>query len=335
MFKIWLFLKNVTMKRVLITGGTGFIGKHLAKRLCGRKNTRLVCLVRKESREEDIAFLEQLGVGLKYCDLRDAASLKGLCRDIDTVFHLAAKIQGRKHEESAFYDLNVNGTENLVKECKKFKVRKFIHISTVGVYGPVENATEETELNPGTAYERTKTEAEDVVLNSGLDYVIVRCGSIFGPHDKQFRLAFLLANTGIVPLIGNANAMMQPLFIKDLVSILEQLMDSNIKNEILIAAGNKQVTLKEFIRMMTGKRGVLFIPFPRALCSPLCRGGDVLERALHRGLPWDSKKYSTFTESRTFDISKLKQMIHPRFTDLQIAVDETREWILHSGENPP
>lgn len=318
--------------RVLITGGTGFIGKHLAKRLCGRKNTKAVCLARKESREEDIAFLERLGVELKYGDLRDAASVDGLCYNIDIVLHLAAKIKGRPHEESAFYELNVKGTKNLISECKRSKVKKFIHISTVGVYGPVENATEERELNPGTPYERTKAEAEKVVLDSGLDYVIVRAGSIFGQFDTQFRPAFMLANKAIVPLLGKADARMQPLFVKDLVSILEKIMHSNIKNEILIAAGNKEITIKEFVRMMAGKRRVRFMPFPRALCSPLCRMGDALERALHMELPLDSKKYGTFTKSRTFDISKLKRMISPGFTDLETAVDKTREWMLKNRE---
>ena len=315
------------MKRVLLTGGTCFIGKHLAKRLCDRGNLRLVCLVREESSKKNIAFLERLEIELRYGDLCDAPSLKGLADNVDCVFHLAAKARGNDHDESAYYDINVRGTENLVKECKRCSVKRFIHISTTHVYEPVVNGTEETEINPDTPYGRSKAAAEKIIVASGLDYVIVRAANIFGSYDPTILLPFKLAKRGVFPIVGRADARIQPLFVKDFVVILEKIMDLNIKNQILIAAGNEKITVKKFIRMMGGKRRILFIGLPLFLCWPLSRMNDALERRLGIGLVLNSKTYNFYTKSQTYDVSKLQRLVNPQFTDLKEGMNLTREWV--------
>ncbi len=314
-------------KRVLVTGATGFIGKNLVVALL-KKGTRVVCLARRSSSPESISFLEQFGAEFRYGDLTDADSLKGVAKGIDVVFHLAARLQGTSKHEPAFYALNASGTENIVSEAKRAKVKRFVHMSTVGVYGPAEDADESTLMNPVSVYERTKAAAEHPVRDSGLDYVIVRAGSIFGPYDEQFRQSFTLANRGIAPVIGGARAVIQPLYVKDLIRILVKLLDSKVKNEVVIAAGDERLSVREFVERLAPDTNVRFVSLPKAFCVPIVMVNDRLERILGINLVMNSQLYSVFTKSRTYDISKLKRMFRLTFTPLKKAIAESREWYL-------
>ena len=156
------------MVTVLITGATGFIGKHLAERLSRRSGIRLVCLARKESRPETITFLRSLGCEIMYGDLRDPADVAAAVSGAHRVVHLAAKVYGREWDEESYREANVLATQNLLAACLSEKVKRFVHVSTVGVYGPARCADESTPFSPVNVYERTKAEAETLVRQSGL-----------------------------------------------------------------------------------------------------------------------------------------------------------------------
>lgn len=317
------------METVLITGATGFIGKHLAERLSRRRGTRLVCLARPRSRQEDVAFLSGLGAEVLHGDLRNPVDAAAAVAGAHRVVHLAAKVYGGEWDERAYSEANVLATQNLLAACRREKMKRFVHVSTVGVYGPASEADESTPLAPVCAYERTKATAESYVRESGLDHVIVRAGSIFGPYDEQFRQSFRIANAGVAPVIAGASAVIQPLYVKDLVAILAKLLGPGIKNETVIAAGKERLTVREFVRQMAppGKR-VRFVSLPKVLCFPLAKVNDRLERLTGRNMVLNLQLYRVFTASRTYDISKLERLLEPQFTPLEKAMAESREWYL-------
>ena len=104
---------------ILITGSTGFLGKHLIKVL-DKKNIK--CLVRKDSNVNHLKDIE-----LVYGDITDANSLDKSLKGVKEVIHLAAST----HDQSLFHIVNVNGTKNLLEACKKNSVKRFIFISSM------------------------------------------------------------------------------------------------------------------------------------------------------------------------------------------------------------
>lgn len=313
------------METVLITGATGFIGRHLAERLGRRRGIRLVCLARKGSRPEALAFLTSLGAKVRYGDLRSPADAAAAVNGAHRVVHLAAKVSGQGWDEVAYHGANVLATQHLLAACSREKMKRFVHMSTVGVYGPASEADEGTPLSPVNVYERTKAEAETLVRQSGLPYAIVRPGLVFGPGDRLVTQASRLVRPGIVPLIGRADAVIQPIYVKDLAHLIEtMLFSTRMAGETVIAAGRERMSLREFMALLAQGRTLRFIPLPRQACHLACRLGDALERWLRTDLRLNSRLYGTFTVSRTFDISKMECLTKARLTPLAQALAETR-----------
>ncbi len=324
MSKIQLVLKNLTVKRVLVTGGTGFIGKNLVEALRER-GARVACLVRERSRPEALAFLTSLGAEVRYGDLRSPADAAAAVSGAHRVVHLAAKVSGQGWDEAAYHGANVLATQHLLAACRSEKMKRFVHVSTVGVYGPASEADERTPLSPVNVYERTKAEAEALVRQSGLPYAIVRPGLVFGPGARLVTLSLALARLGIVPLIGKADAAIQPIYVKDLAHLIEtMLFSTRMAGETVIAAGRDRVSLRDFMAMLAPGRTLRFIPLPRQACHLACRLGDALERALRMDLLLNSRLYGTFTISGTYGTSKMERLLKVRLTPLAQALAGTR-----------
>ncbi len=173
--------------KILVTGATGFLGHHLVKRLIDDGNEIRIL-------KENDAFMELLK-GLKIevfeGDIRDFEAVKKAVSGCEIVFHLAGIISYWSKQNSIQFEINVNGTKNVVKACLEEKVKRLIHTSSTGAVGfnPGGLADEKTEFNLGNlgiSYCDTKYLAEKEVqkgIKEGLDAVIVCPGSIYGPGD--------------------------------------------------------------------------------------------------------------------------------------------------------
>lgn len=171
--------------KVAVTGASGHIGNTLCKELLS-KGYEIKALLHDD--EDD---LRKPGIELIRGNILDKNSLVQLCREVDYVFHLAAKISIDKKEQDLVYQTNVKGTQNVVEVCKSEKVKRLIHFSTIHTYDPhpLEEELNETrsQLNhTKMIYEQSKLEGQNIVLNAakdGLDAVIVQPTAIFGPND--------------------------------------------------------------------------------------------------------------------------------------------------------
>ena len=114
---------------ILITGATGFIGRHLASVLSKTYSVR--CLVRKSS---DITPLRDLNVDITYGDLLVRKSLGPALDGIDLVYHLAGEVYARRKQD--YYNGNVLATHNLLEACEEKGTKRIIFLSSIGVYKP-------------------------------------------------------------------------------------------------------------------------------------------------------------------------------------------------------
>ena len=178
--------------KVFVTGGTGFIGEHVVRRLLERGD-EVVCLARSPEKGRR---LESLGASIAEGDLADAAAIKAGMEGADAVVHGAAvyEVGIPQGEHEAMYEANVLGTETVLRAALECNVPKVVYISTVAAFGDTHGeVVDETFEHPGTEftsyYEETKYRAHQVakqlIVDEGLPCVIVQPGGVYGPEDHS------------------------------------------------------------------------------------------------------------------------------------------------------
>jgi nucleoside-diphosphate-sugar epimerase len=231
---------------VLITGATGFIGKHLTAALSKIHSVR--CLVRKTS---DIKELRDLNVDLAYGDLLDRSSLAPALDKIDLVYHLAGEVYSRKKND--YYRGNVLATQNLLEAYQGKGAKRIIFLSSVGVYKPASTRTlltEESDCKPITYYGKTKLDAEVLIKKYGIPWVIVRAPVIYGPHQKSVLNRFFLdaVNKRRVYIFGSGDNLRSLCFIDNLVEGLVLLANNpDIHGKMYILSDSSSYTYNEMI----------------------------------------------------------------------------------------
>jgi dihydroflavonol-4-reductase len=172
----------------LLTGATGFLGSALARELL-KDGRPLKLLIRKDT---DTRNIDDLDCELVYGDLRDPESLKSALTGCKTLYHTAAYYSLWSRNKKMIYDINVQGTRNILQSALDANIEKVVYTSTVGCIGLSEDgspANEDRPLNPATLcndYKISKYQAEKVALElfgKGLPVVIVNPSTPVGPRD--------------------------------------------------------------------------------------------------------------------------------------------------------
>jgi len=237
---------------ILVTGGTGFVGKPLVEKL-RKKGENVVVFCRHEDKE-----LKKIGVKFVKGDVRKNKDFKKLKRyQIDTVYHLAAELDEKSKE---LFNINVNGTRNVVDFCLE-KNARLIFLSPIGVLGSVLIPARETfPYNPKTRYEKSKMAAEKIIMSAahdGLDYVIVRASIILGPN-KIWQEIFEAAKKKY-PIIGNGENYFHLTALDDVVDFLvfinKKSLREKVKNQIFHVATRDALKYKEFYHLLCEKLG--------------------------------------------------------------------------------
>ena len=190
--------------KVLITGGSGFLGSHVAE-LLSNEGHQVVALVRKSSNRK---FLQTLkNVELAEGSVEDRAAIDVAMKGVDAVIHSAGLVKARSEDE--FKQTNTQGTINLLDSAiaNAPNLKRFVHVSTLEACGPSfdDKPVPADQERPVTAYGRSKLAAEKEVLarKEKLPVVILRPAAIYGPRDVEFHEAFLAARRRQYAVIGN------------------------------------------------------------------------------------------------------------------------------------
>jgi dihydroflavonol-4-reductase len=174
----------------LVTGGTGFIGSHVVRELASRGD-RLKLLVRARSETGHLAEIEFEGV---VGDVRDRDSVRKAMKGIDRVFHIAGTTSMRRRDRDRTFEVNVEGTRNVMEEALRAGVVQAVHASSAGAVGPAKPGGTADESQPftagglGIAYVNSKHDAELVAMRAaarGLPLVVVNPSFVFGPDDPS------------------------------------------------------------------------------------------------------------------------------------------------------
>jgi uncharacterized protein YbjT (DUF2867 family) len=215
---------------ILVSGGTGFVGGHLIRRL-RQEGLSVRALARHPDRVQP---LKDLGVEVVPGDISDKVSLEKAAEGIERVIHLVGIIQ--ETPRVTFRSVHVDGTRNFIEAARKAGVRHFFHQSALG-----------TRHGAKSEYHRTKWEAEELVRQGGIPHTILRPSLIYGSGDKfTIRLSEMLKRAPVMPVIGSGKSRVQPIYIDDVVSCMVKVVTSDaFLNEIYEIGGPDQLTYKE------------------------------------------------------------------------------------------
>ena len=324
------------MNEVLVTGATGFTGLSLCRRLVANGKV-VVAFVRPTS---NVADLRALGVECRTVDIKDRNDVMNNFECFDLVYHVAAAYRSEHAERDEFRLVNVEATRNMLDAAKKNGIKRFIHCSTVGVQGEIEDApaSEEYRFKPGDHYQQSKLEGELLArkyFDDGLEGVVIRPVGIYGPGDARFLKLFRPINKGRFFLVGNGKTLYHMTYIDDLIEgfILAGERPEAI-GEVFTIAGERYTPIRELIDTIAdvlGKpRPKIQIPFlPVYLASVIC---DKVCRAIGLSPPLYPRRVEFFKLDRAFSIDKARRLLgYKPEVSLKRGLELTAEWYKEQG----
>ena len=243
---------------ILVTGGTGFVGSHLVRRM-REQGLPVRALVRHPEKAAD---LKALGAELAPGDINDTASLEKACAGVERIVHLVGIIQ--ETPRATFEKIHVEGTRNLLQAAKTAGVRHFLYQSALG-----------TRPGAKSEYHKTKWQAEELVRESGIPFTILRPSLIYGPGDQfTLRLAQMIARSPVLPVIGSGKSKVQPIYIDDVVNcIVKAVTGDSFLNEIYEIGGPEQLTYEEVTKAIAHAMGIHrpVVRMPLLFMKPMAR----------------------------------------------------------------
>ena len=245
------------MSTIALTGGTGFVGTRLIA-LALEAGHQVRALTRRPQ-------AERAGISWIQGDLNHAAALAELCEGADAVIHVAGVVNAP--DRAGFAAGNIDGTRNMLEAAKAKGVGRFVHVSSL--------AAREPELS---AYGWSKAEGDKLVMESGLDWAMVRPPAIYGPGDLEMLELFKLAKKGLALMPRGGRVSL--IEVSDLGRLLLALATTDGCNQILDAddgtpTGWSHKQFAEAIGAALGKRVASF-----ALPRPLLMAGAHMDRLL-------------------------------------------------------
>lgn len=324
--------------KVLVTGGTGFTGSALVLRLLEQGYS-----VRSLDYQKGILYdqLEKAGAALVLGSITDADLVQKSMEGVDFVFHLAAAFRELNVPDKHYYDVNVNGTRNVLDAAKKNNVMKVVYCSTQGVHGHIKNppGDENSPISPEDYYQQTKYEGELVVnefIKDGMNATIIRPTAIYGPGDPgRFLMIYKRVKNGSFPMFGSGDTFYHPVYIDNLVDAFIITMEPEKgKGETYIIADEEYLPIKELVQKI-GKAMDINVKIKRYPILPLIIAGHICEKACKPfGIvpPIFPRRVDWFRQVRAFKIDKAKRELgyQPK-VDIDEGLRRTAEWYKKEG----
>ncbi len=249
---------------ILVTGGTGFVGKAVVKKLL--EQNQQVCVLSRSAEHMPVnAYLEAVNASIL-----DFDSVKKAVQGCDTIIHLIGII--RESRGQTFEKIHVQGTQNVIQAAKEAGIRKIIHMSALGA-----------RPDAVSRYHKTKWKAEELVRSSGIPFVIFKPSIVFGKEDEFINLFAKMIGSfpgiiGFVPVIGSGQNKFQPIWVENVAAcFVKAALECRMINKEYVLAGPEIYTYDELLDVIMDilKKKRIKLHFPLGLMRMAAR---VLEK---------------------------------------------------------
>ncbi len=258
------------MKKILITGATGFIGKALTRHL-SETDFQVKVLIHPSQKSPDLP--KGIAVEAAVSGLNDQRGLRAALTEVDILYHLAS--QEALGARGNLLETDIQGTKNLVEAAQESRVDRFFFLSHLGA-------------DRASAYPvmTAKAIAEDHIRKSNLDYTILRTALVYGSNDRfTTSLVRLIRSIPLIfPLPDQGDTLLQPLWIEDLANILLWSLDTEgTRRQLYEIGGPEQLTFREVVSTILEAMGQKRYLLP--VNTPAIRFATVLADYLSINIP--------------------------------------------------
>jgi nucleoside-diphosphate-sugar epimerase len=319
---------------VLVTGAGGFIGSHLCKALVSR-GCRVVGVDLKYPQAGDGGLPK--GLQAVSGDFRKRELMRELLDGVEIIFHLASAHLQVNLPDTEYWDVNVRSLRPLIKMAHQNGVKRFVHVSTVGVYGNLENwpANEKTPCKPQNIYSETKLAGEAEVRNfcrkKDFPFVILRPTWVYGPGCMRTLKLYQALRKGHFMMIGKGQNMRHPIYIQDMLCAFALAMKAdNAVGETFVIGGSRAFSTAELVASFCKvfHFAAPKIRLPLVLGKIAISAVEVFFNLAGKAPPVSRRSLEFFSTNNAFDISKAKELLgfFPEFT-LEQGLERSRSWL--------
>lgn len=324
--------------KILVTGGTGFTGKALVRRLLNDGHEVVALDFQEGLKTQEI---RQWGAEVVLGSVTDKGVVDRCVQGVDIVHHLAAAFRQLDVPNSHYWEVNVQGTRNMLEAAFREKVKKFIYCSTCGVHGNVEHppADENAPINAADYYQQTKYEAEPIVADfqkKGLKTVILRPAAIYGPGDpERFFMIFKRVKSGLFPMFGDGTTLYHPLYIDHLVDahVLAQ-QEGKGDGQTYLIADEHYIEIEGLVKKTADALNVP-VRIPHLPIFPVIIAGHICEKVCKPfkiSPPIFPRRVDWFRQNRAFSIAKAKRELgYAPQISLEEGLRRTAQWYKEEG----
>lgn len=323
--------------RVAVTGGTGCLGRPLVEKLvAGGACPKLLILP-----NDPLALTLDKNIEIVTGDLNSPDALNSLCMGCDVVFHLAGKVHalpGTEEEERNFYQVNVEGTRNVLTAVKKSSAKRIVFYSTVGVYGKDADfhGDELSPCRPNSAYAKSKYQAEKLVLNSSNEGsskgIVLRFPVVYGPLDRGNVAKLIKAVYGRYFFhFGDANCLRSMISSKNAAeAAVKVAFEPKAAGQVFCVTDGHDYTIKKMVAAIYQALGMRSRPYhvPALMADMLGIIGDGLQKWVHIPFPIDSDMVRKLSRPLTFSCEKAKKgFAYKPVETLEEGISREVQWL--------
>ncbi len=326
--------------KVFVTGTTGFIAGELARELL-RRGHEVVALVRNPDKPKAQQLASE-GITVVKGDVTDKSTLLEPMRGTDIVFHLAAAQHEANVDDDYFWNINVGGTRNMLDAAVETGVKRFVHASTIGVFGeakPGNVLNEESPTNPLNVYTKSKYEAEGIVRSYGttgkIPVTVIRSAETYGPGDMRLLKLFKQVNKGRFFRIGPGKNIHHLTYIDDLVDgYIKAATSEDAENNLFVLAGADKPTTDDMLDGISDALGKSLLPI-RVPLWVFDTAAIILESTLQPlGIqpPLHRRRMDFFKKEFAFDTSHARETIgYDPKVPFREGIKNTAKWYQEQG----
>jgi nucleoside-diphosphate-sugar epimerase len=323
-------MNNQTPLTAFVTGATGFLGEHLCNQLI-EQGWQVYALCR--SREKANALPSTIHVIIGDI-LNTQAFTNQLPSKLDAIFHTAASTNTWFKNNDMQTTTNINGTQNMLDLAARLQVKRYIHISSVVVFGIHKELNNIVESMPKAGkdsfinYVKTKTASEQLVLNTdNLDSLIINPTHIIGPGDKNnwARLIKMIAEKKLPSIPNGAGSFVD---VRDVAAgIIQAYHQGKAGNNYLL--GGTDMNFKEFITEVANKLDVkpTKVQLPNFLLMTLAHMKNFISRMTNKEPDITPESVTIISDLYACDSAKARKELNYQKSDFEVTLNDTLEFL--------